>query len=230
MDLFAGGGGDEAEVRACADSLGFEGKVIFTGPIYDREELRAWYSRADLFLFPSTFDTNGLVVREAAACGTASVLISGSCAAEDSTDGRNGFLIEENAESLAAKLKELMKVPETVKKAGELARQEIYISWSDAVARAYDRYGAVIDNYKSGVYGRRDPLAGSWMKSQGELMQILGGIESAGREIRKEAEDVYDEVDMTLRSMKNKMIVDAISATYEVQETIRRKIEDLGRE
>ena len=30
--------------------------------------------------------------------------------------------------------------------------------------------------------------------------------------------------------MKNKMIVDAISATYEVQETIRRKIEDLGRE
>ena len=42
-------------------------KVIFTGPIYNRDELRAWNTRADLFLFPSTFDTNGLVVREAAA-------------------------------------------------------------------------------------------------------------------------------------------------------------------
>ena len=37
----------------------------------DREILRAWNTRADLFLFPSTFDTNGLVVREAAACGLA---------------------------------------------------------------------------------------------------------------------------------------------------------------
>ena len=29
-------------------------KVFFTGPIYDRDELRAWNTRADLFLFPST--------------------------------------------------------------------------------------------------------------------------------------------------------------------------------
>ena len=34
-----------------------------------------------LLLFPSTFDTNGLVVREAAACGLGSLLVRGSCAA-----------------------------------------------------------------------------------------------------------------------------------------------------
>lgn len=69
--------------------------MFFTSPQYDRSVIRAWYCRGDLFLFPSTFDTNGLVVREAAACELASVLVRGSCAAEDITDGRNGFLIEE---------------------------------------------------------------------------------------------------------------------------------------
>ena len=34
---------------------------------FDRNVIRAWYCRADLFLFPSSYDTNGLVVREAAA-------------------------------------------------------------------------------------------------------------------------------------------------------------------
>ena len=61
------------------------GKVIFTGAIHDRNVLRCFNTRADLFLFPSTYDTNGIVVREAAACGLASVLIKDSCAAEGIT-------------------------------------------------------------------------------------------------------------------------------------------------
>ena len=78
--------------------------MFFTAPAYDRNVIRAWYCRADLFLFPSTFDTNGLVVREAAACGLGSVLVRGSCAAEDIKDGESGFLIEENAPSMAGTL------------------------------------------------------------------------------------------------------------------------------
>lgn len=93
--VFVGSGGDHDEVVAYAESLGLSDCVFFTSPKYDRNVIRSWYCRADLFLFPSTFDTNGLVVREAAACELASVLVRGSCAAEDITDGENGFLIEE---------------------------------------------------------------------------------------------------------------------------------------
>mgnify|MGYP003197425409 CR=1 FL=1 len=32
---------------------------------------------------------------------------------------------------------------------GKAAQEEIYISWDDAVRRAYDRYHIVIDNFKS---------------------------------------------------------------------------------
>lgn len=126
------------------------GKVIFTGAIAERESLRAWNTRADLFVFPSTFDTNGLVVREAAACGLASVLISGSCAAEGVSDGRNGFLIEENAGSLAAFLTWACGHLQELHTAGEHAMNEIYISWQDAVAMAEKEYAEILEKKKSG--------------------------------------------------------------------------------
>ncbi len=225
--VFVGGGGDEQEVRAYTAELGLNSKVFFTGAISDRDKLRAWYTRSDLFLFPSTFDTNGLVVREAAASDTASVIVARSCASEGVTDGRNGFLIEESAESLAAKLRELCKRPQLMKEVGKGAGDELYISWEDAVAHAYERYLVVIDNYKSGVYGRHDPIKGSWMQSQGELMQILGEIDAARKTFRKEAIEVQEEIESSLWSMRNKAIVDAITAHYETKESLRSIGQDI---
>ncbi|MBR3200848.1 MAG: glycosyltransferase [Mogibacterium sp.] len=219
--VFVGGGGDEQEVREYTRELGLDRKVIFTGAISDREKLRAWYSRANLFLFPSTFDTNGLVVREAAASDTASVIVAGSCASEGVTDGQNGFLIDENAESLAEKLTELCADPEIMKAVGKGAGNELYISWTDAVAHAYERYETVIDNYRSGFYGKRDPIKGSWMQSQGELMQILGDINAAGKALRQDFAETQEEIETSLRSMRNKAIVDAITTGYEARENLR---------
>ena len=182
--VFVGGGADEKEVRAYSDSLGLSGKVFFAGALTLRKLLRAWYQRADLFLFPSTYDTNGLVVREAAASDTASVMIKDSCASEGVTDGKNGFIIDENARALAAKLKELAIHPEAMRRAGKHAGDEIYISWEDAIARAYDRYCEVIDNYKCGFCRKKGPVDTAFMHSQGDLMALLGDMEAAGRELR----------------------------------------------
>jgi len=126
-------------------------KCIFTGPVYDRNVLRAWNTRADLFLFLSTFDTNGLVVREAAACGLASVLVEGSCAAEGVTDGRNGYLVEKDAGELAELLTRIIKDLDSVHSVGLKAMDELYISWGDSVHRAYDRYARVLDLKQSGI-------------------------------------------------------------------------------
>ena len=99
--VFIGGGTDKDGAEELAKQLGIENKCFFTGPIYDRDTIRAWYCRGDLFLFPSEFDTNGLVVREAAACGLGSMLIEGSCAAEGINDGETGFLIKNTSANMS---------------------------------------------------------------------------------------------------------------------------------
>lgn len=150
--VFVGGGEDREEIIRCAHSLGLDGRTIFVEPEHDRERIRAWYTRSDLFLFPSTFDTNGLVVREAAACSLPCVLVRGSCASEGITDGVNGFLMEENAAYLAGKLRLLIPEPETLRRVGECASRELYVSWEEAVASAREQYGAVLEKYRSGGY------------------------------------------------------------------------------
>lgn len=181
--VFVGSGSDEEEIKAYALECGIGEKCIFTGAIAQRETLRAWYCRADLFLFPSTFDTNGLVVREAAACSVASVLIQGSCAAEGITHGRNGYLIEETAESLAECLLALWNKRDLMHQAGELANQEIYISWETAVHAAMERYEIVIDRYKSGLYpSRREPMD-VLLNANGELMEDLGHLMALRKEM-----------------------------------------------
>ena len=153
--LVVGSGPDEQELKDMTVRLNLEDKVIFTGPIRDREVLRAVNTRADLFLFPSTYDTNGIVVREAAACGLASVLIKGSCAAEGITHGRNGYLIEETPEAMAALLTEICKDMDRVAAVGDCAMREIYISWDDAVKLAYERYGEIRELAAAGEYLKR---------------------------------------------------------------------------
>ncbi len=171
--VFIGGGGDKEEIMAYAAQLGLQDKTVFCPPIHDREQIRAWYCRADLFLFPSTFDTNGLVVREAAACALASVLVEGSCAAEDVSDGVNGFLIEENAASMAALLRRLLAQPGQMRLVGEGAQRDIYVSWETAVERAYRRYFAVIDDYKRGASTLAERPEEDFFRGMGALMEAL---------------------------------------------------------
>ncbi len=149
--IFVGGGGDIAEIKECTDMLQLTDDCIFTGIVKNRQKLRAFCSRADVFLFPSTFDTNGIVVREAAACGLASILIRGSCAAEGVTDGHSGILIEETAEAMCDALLRISQDRESIKTMGQNAMGELYLSWEDAVGRAYERYPAIIENYKNSL-------------------------------------------------------------------------------
>ena len=184
--VFIGGGGDKAEILACADSLLLGSKVIFIEPIHDRDTIRAWYCRADLFIFPSTFDTNGLVVREAAACALPSVLIAGSCAAEDVSDGENGFLIPEDAASLAAKLRELLACPDAVHQAGEAAQKTLYMSWEESVSRACDRYGAVLEDYRLHTAPERRRFTDELIHAAGESMDAVMLAEEHARSLRND--------------------------------------------
>ena len=142
--VFIGDGGDRQAIIHYAKNIGLENKTMFLGAIYDREKIRTFFSRADLLLFPSTYDTSGLVVKEAAACNCAALLVKGSCAAEGVEDSVSGILAEENPESCAQKLFEVLRGENAFKKLGEAAGEKVYYSWEKAVALAYNRYEEII--------------------------------------------------------------------------------------
>ena len=201
--VFVGKGTDGDAIRAYAGELDLRDKVFFLAPCYDREIIRAWYCRADLFLFPSTFDTNGLVVREAAACGLPSVLI------EDVTDGRNGFFIEENADSMAAMLRRLIPQRDLMRRVGENAQREIYLSWDDSIANACRRYEVVLDNFRRGLYPVHDSRTDELLRGTAEYLDAVNRVRAARDQLRAAMdEDVrqwHDEVqENRLRAQENR--------------------------
>lgn len=204
--VFVGGGTDRDDIVDYCNKLGLEGRVFFCPAIHDRNIVRAWYCRANLFLFPSSFDTNGLVVREAAACGLASVLIRGSCAAEDVDDGETGFLIEENSRSMAEKLETLCQCPETVKRVGLQAQSRLYISWDESVGNACRRYETVIENYRKGIYPQHERPSDDFIRAMSNSMEAWDELREKQRrkvmELRQEYRELKEEMSSSRQRLK----------------------------
>ncbi len=146
--IFVGGGFDIDKIIKTSKELGIYDKCIFTGTVRDRSLIQAYYLRSDLFVFPSTFDTSGVVITEAAANKKASIVVENTCCAEGIINGENGFIVKECAESLADKLIELCLNPELVKSAGERAHQTLYRTWDMVGEEVQNAYKEIIEEYK----------------------------------------------------------------------------------
>ena len=140
--VMAGQGPHEKALRQLAESLGIADRVVLTGHITDASTLNALYRRASLFLFPSLYDTSGLVVREAAAMGTPSVVAEGSSASEGIHDGENGFLCADDPDSLARTIRRALDDPDALARVGQSAHDTLPIPWTrltDDVLAIYEQ-------------------------------------------------------------------------------------------
>lgn len=138
--FFVGTGYAATELRRKAENLSLADKVTFAGNISERERLKRYYVAADLFLFPSLYDNAPLVVREAAALHTPSVLIENSTSAEIVLDSVNGFLSGNSVDAYSSRLRDLVLTPELLVRVGDEASLTIARSWEDVVEEVYDRY------------------------------------------------------------------------------------------
>ena len=143
--FFIGTGYAEGEMKELVSQLGIGEKVTFVGRVTDRELLKRYYAAADLFLFPSLYDTDGLVVREAAALGTPSVMLREASASGMLTDGETGFKIAGTLDDFEALLRALAADPGRIKAVGRGARS-IVRSWEDIADEALDRYNAILSH------------------------------------------------------------------------------------
>ncbi len=142
-----GTGYAEEKIKEKISLLGLYNKVIMLGPVLEREKLQDYYILADLFLFPSLYDNAPLVVREAAAMNTPSVLIKDSTAAEIIQDGYNGILSENDVHAYADTLNFWMNNKNKLEQMGKHAAHSIVRSWEDVVDEVIERYEDVIRRY-----------------------------------------------------------------------------------
>ena len=142
--FFVGTGYAAEEMKALVSEKGLDSKVTFVGSITDRAKIVDYYAASDLFVFPSLYDNAPLVVREAAALHTPSIMAAGSTAATILKDGENGFLVENDPDKLAQLLRELIHDPERVHRVGVQASKTIVRSWEDCVEEVIDRYNTLL--------------------------------------------------------------------------------------
>ena len=142
--FFVGTGPAADEMKELVKEKGLEDHVTFTGILTKREDITRYYAAADLFLFPSLYDNAPLVVREAAALHTPSVMIDESTASTILKDGENGFLVHNSLEDFTGCLRKLLQDPERVHRVGLEASHTIVRPWEDVVDEVLDRYNRLI--------------------------------------------------------------------------------------
>jgi phosphatidylinositol alpha-1,6-mannosyltransferase len=117
--LIVGGGGDQARLKALAESAGVADRVIFAGPVPDGE-LRDYYRAADLFVMPSTQEGFGIVFLEAAMSGLPVIAGNTDGSVDALADGSLGRLVDpQDRPGLVRAISEMLDTPSTSRAAFE---------------------------------------------------------------------------------------------------------------
>ncbi len=119
--------------------------VEYRGQISDRSALQLYYAASDLFLFPSLYDTFGIVIREAAVHRTPSVLMSDALCSKGIAGGENGYIIDETTpKGYAEKIINILENNNLYNKISKNAASTLGLTWSKLMPEVEDRYRHLI--------------------------------------------------------------------------------------
>jgi glycosyltransferase involved in cell wall biosynthesis len=124
-------------------SLKIENRILFTGPLYEKEKLTAFID-ADVYVLPSRYEAFPNTVLEAWACGTP-VIVTDRCGMADSVD-KVGYVVEYNEDQLRDAISKIISNEELRKKIGaeskKLVRKEF--SWEKVVGKIEALYKTML--------------------------------------------------------------------------------------
>ncbi len=147
--LFVGDGPDLAALKKSVKEQNIEEEVYFTGQVRDSALLCEIYSAADLLLFPSYYDTIGLVQVEAASRFTPTAFAANSVASCTVRNGVDGYVFPHEKEEFARRIIEVVESG-TLHTVGERAMRDLYITWDDVVAQAKTYFMELIAAHEAG--------------------------------------------------------------------------------
>lgn len=113
--VLIGDGPAKATLQTLASELGIAERVTFTGAL-PFEDVPCHLKAADMFVFASITETQGLVTIEAMAAGLPIVAVDGSGTRDIVEHGKQGFLVENDVDLLAKGIKKLLANPQRMKR------------------------------------------------------------------------------------------------------------------
>lgn len=121
-----------------------ENRILFIGQVNDSAVLRYWYSKSELFIFPSYYESFGLPPLEAMACGCP-VVVSGIPALRESCGDAaiycNPFSIEDIAEKMMQVLSDHELQNKMIQKGYQQAKK---FTWSRSAEETIDICQSII--------------------------------------------------------------------------------------
>lgn len=146
-----GDGPYRGECVALTRELGIGDRVRFVGGV-QRDAVDAYYAAADIFVFASMTETQGLVVGEAMQYGLPAVVVGGGGASATVVEGETGFVVRNDAEQMAGSILDVLRSDETHARFCDAARMH---------GRAYtprDMARAMVEVYDRALERVDDPI------------------------------------------------------------------------
>ena len=143
--LFVGDGPDKRKLIHYIKELEMEDKIILCGKVTDRAYLANYFARADLFLFPSLYDSSSIVQIEAASQMTPALFLEDSVTSGTITNEVDGYIVPFDAQVYAKKIIDILSNEEEYKHVCENAYKNLYHNWDDTIDEVYNIYLDLIE-------------------------------------------------------------------------------------
>jgi glycosyltransferase involved in cell wall biosynthesis len=130
-------------LRRYIQNLRVDNKILFTGPLYERDKLEA-YVDADAYVLPSRYEIFGITILEAWACSTP-VIVTDRCGIADLVK-KVGYVVEYDENQLQDAIFKILSDEELRKRLGaegrKLVREEF--NWDRVVGKIERLYETVL--------------------------------------------------------------------------------------
>jgi len=122
--ILVGGGRELERIKRYVDKNGLQDRIIFVGCV-PHNKVWSYLAAADMFVFPSITETNGLVVSEAMAAGLPVIVTDEGGACELVTHEKTGLITKNHPRRFADEIGYLLEHPGTGVQLGQNAQKKI---------------------------------------------------------------------------------------------------------
>lgn len=146
--FIVGNGPDKKQLKKYIKKHNLTSHVIFTGKITDRTKLSAYYHIADLFLFPSLYDSSSLVQIEAASQKTPTVFLEGAVTIGSIKDNVTGFISKQTPADFSNRIHEIFENTILFEEVRNNVYDSVYVTWRNQVDKTLSNYNQALEQKK----------------------------------------------------------------------------------